>query len=132
MRKEIVCTEHAPEAVGPYCQGILWGDLLFTAGQIPLEPETGKLVSGNLENQVRRVIENLGAVLEAGGSGLDSVLRLDVFLTDMTVFPMVNVCLAEVFDQSPPARVTVEVSRLPLGAGIEMAAIAVKRGTEEG
>ena len=131
MERKTVKTDRAPQAIGPYSQGISWGDMLFTAGQIPLDPETGKLVDGGLGDQVRRVIENLRAVLEAGESGLDMVIRLDVYLTDLARFPEVNMCLAEVFDQSPPARVTVEVAGLPMGAQVEMAVIAGRKGERD-
>ena len=124
MKRTIVKTDDAPAAIGPYSQGMAWGSLLFCAGQIPLDPGTGELVDGGIERQVQRVLENLEAVLAAGGSGLDKVLRVDVYLTDLSVFPVVNGILAEVFTHEPPARVTVEVSALPMGAEIEMAAIA--------
>jgi len=124
MSRKIIFTEKAPAAIGPYSQGISWQNTIFCAGQIPLDPSTGKLVEGGIREQVMRIIENLNAVLEEGGSGLAMVLRLDVYLTDLSTFPEVNDCLAKVFTDSPPARVTVEVSGLPMGAHIEMAAIA--------
>ncbi len=124
MDDKIISTSRAPAAIGPYSQGISWGDILFCAGQIPLDPSTGQLVEGDIREQVARIIENLKAVLDKGGSGLDRVLRLDVFLTDLSRFPEVNECLAQVFTDAPPARVTVEVSGLPMGAQIEIAAIA--------
>ena len=126
MDRKVIRTNRAPAAIGPYSQGIIWGDILFCAGQIPLDPSTGKLVDGDIREQVTRIIENLRAVLEEGGSGLERVLRLDVYLTDLSLFPEVNECLARVFADAPPARVTVEVSGLPMGAQIEMAAIAGK------
>jgi len=129
MIRKVIQTEKAPQAIGPYSQAIIHGDLLFAAGQIPLDPESGQLVEGSIETQAKRVIDNLKAVLEAAGSGLDQVLRLDVFLVDLANFPEVNEYLSSVFQEDPPARVTVEVSGLPMGAMIEMAAIAgVKSG----
>jgi 2-iminobutanoate/2-iminopropanoate deaminase len=124
VSRKIIFTEKAPAAIGPYSQGISWQSAVFCAGQIPLDPSTGKLVEGDIKKQVMRIIENLRAVLEEGGSGLDRILRLDVYMTDLTLFPEVNECLARVFTDAPPARVTVEVSGLPMGAQVEIAAIA--------
>lgn len=124
MGKKIISTKRAPAAIGPYSQGISWQDLVFCAGQIPLDPQTGRLVEGNTREQVTRVLKNLEAVLENAGSGLDMVLRLDVYLADLSLFPEVNAVLAEAFTGAPPARVTVEVSGLPMGAQVEIAAIA--------
>ena len=127
MSREVIFSEKAPAAIGPYSQGISWQGTIYCAGQIPLDPSTGKLVDSDIRGQVMRIIENLRAVLEEGGSGLERVLRLDVYLTDLALFPEVNECLARVFTDAPPARVTVEVSGLPMGAQIEMAAIAAKK-----
>jgi len=124
MDRKVISSDQAPAALGPYSQGVSCGGLLFCAGQIPLDPSTGRLVKGDTRQQAMRVIENLRAILEAGGSRLSQVLRLDVYLTDLSVFPEVNEYLSRVFPEAPPARVTVEVSALPLGAQIEMAAIA--------
>jgi 2-iminobutanoate/2-iminopropanoate deaminase len=124
MSRETIHTENAPAAIGPYSQGTALGDLVFTAGQIPLDPETGKVVEGDVVMQSGRVVENLSAVLKAAGTSLDRVLRLDVYLTDLSGFPAVNEYLSGIFPNDPPARVTVEVSGLPMGALIEMAAIA--------
>ncbi|MFV2082707.1 MAG: Rid family detoxifying hydrolase [bacterium] len=124
MTRKVIQTDNAPAAIGPYSQAIVHGDLLFAAGQIPLDPDSGKLVEGPIETQAERVIDNLKAVLTEAGSGLDHVLRLDVFLVDLADFLKVNEYLTSVFPEEPPARVTVEVSGLPMGARIEMAAIA--------
>ncbi len=124
MTRKVVRTRKAPQAIGPYSQAIVHGDLLFAAGQIPLDPESGQLVEGPIDTQAKRVIENLKAVLEEAGSGLDQILRLDVFLVDLADFLKVNEYLSCVFPEEPPARVTVEVSGLPMGARIEMAVIA--------
>jgi len=120
-----VRTDGAPAPVGPYSQGVKSGGLLFASGQIPLDPQTGKIVEGGIEAQARQVIENLRAVLEAGGSSLDRVLRATVYLVDLSLFPRVNAIYAEHFRGEPaPARATVEVSALPLGSQIEIDAIA--------
>ena len=124
MDRQVISTERAPAAIGPYSQAVLWRDTLFCAGQLPLDPSTGSLVEGDIRLQVTRIMENLKAVLEEGGSGLENILRLDVYMTDLSKFPAVNDSLAQVFVSSPPARVTVEVAGLPMGAHIEMAAIA--------
>ena len=126
MKRDVISTDKAPAAIGPYSQAISCNGLIFCAGQIPLDPSTGRMVEGDIKDQVWRIIENLKAVLEEGGVGLDRVLRLDVYLTDLSLFPEVNACLAKIFADSPPARVTVEGSGLPMGAHIEMAAIAAK------
>lgn len=127
MNRKVISTDHAPAAIGPYSQGISWHDLLFCAGQIPLDPVTGVLVDGGIMDQAERVIENLKAVLIEGGSSLEQVLRLDVYLTDLSLFSDVNQFLAKIFTDSPPARVTIEVSGLPMGAEIEIAAIAARQ-----
>ena len=124
MRREIIKTVNAPAAIGPYSQGVISSDLVFCAGQLPLDPATGTLVEGGFLDEVRKVIENIAAILEAGNSCLDKVVRLDVYLTDLDLFHEVNACLKEVFQDEPPARVTIGISALPMGARIEMAAIA--------
>ena len=124
MKKTIITTSQAPAAIGPYSQAVVHGDLVFCAGQIPLDPATGRLVNGGIVSQARRVIQNVEAVLAAAGSGMEKVLKLEVFLTDMADFPEVNEFLAGVFTEDPPARVTVGVAALPMGAAIEIAATA--------
>jgi 2-iminobutanoate/2-iminopropanoate deaminase len=120
-----VRAESAPAPVGPYSQAIRLGGLVFVSGQIPLDPETGARVSGGIEDETRRVLANLRAVLEAAGSDLARVVKTTVYLTDMSVFPRVNAVYAEAFETEPaPARATVEVSALPLGARVEIDAIA--------
>ena len=126
MIRNVISTGDAPAAIGPYSQGIVCGDLIFCAGQIPLDPATGNLIVGDSLAEARRVVENMEAVLEAGGSGVDKVVRLDVYLTDLGLFPEVNAYLEQVFKKEPPARVTIGVSALPMGARIEMAAIATR------
>lgn len=124
-RASEVRTEAAPAPVGPYSQAIRWGELVFVSGQIPLDPARGELVTGEIEDETRQVLANLAAVLEAAGSGLDRVLRAGIYLTDLTLFPRVNAVYAEAFAHEPaPARATVGVAALPLGARIEIDAIA--------
>lgn len=121
-----VRTQAAPAPVGPYSQGIVHGGLLFVSGQIPLDPTSGRLVEGGLDAQAERVFANLRAVLEAGGSSLDDVLRVGIYLTDLSHFPRVNELYAELFTRDPrPARTTLGVAALPFGALLEMDAIAV-------
>lgn len=124
MNRKIVATDSAPAAIGPYSQGIMWQNLLFCSGQIPIDPDTGQLVDGDIQSQAARVIKNLEAVLMEGNSSLRNILRLEVYLTDLTKFPEVNEFLGRIFPDAPPARITLGVSELPLGAEIEIAAIA--------
>jgi len=120
-----VRTDKAPDPVGPYSQAIRADGLLFASGQIPLDPETGAIVEGDIETQTRRVLDNLSAVLEAGESSLDRVLKTTVYLVDLGMFPRVNAVYAEYFSANPaPARATVQVAALPLGAEVEVDAIA--------
>lgn len=122
-------TSSAPAPVGPYVQAIQHGDLIFASGQIPLDPETGKLVDGDIESQTKRVIANLEAVLLEAGSSLHHVVRTTVYLIDLSLFPRVNAVYAEHFTGTPPpARATVGVSALPLGAQVEIDAIASLAG----
>jgi len=128
QRQTEIRTDAAPAPVGPYSQAIRLDDLVFVSGQIPLDPETGEIVSGEIEDETRQVLRNLKAVLEASGANLSSVVKTTVYLTDMTLFPRINAVYAEAFDAEPaPARATVEVSALPLGAHVEIDAIAWKR-----
>jgi 2-iminobutanoate/2-iminopropanoate deaminase len=124
-RKQEVRTDAAPAPVGPYSQAIRSGEFVFASGQIPLDPATGEIVEGEIEDETRQVLRNLEAVLEAAGSGLDRVIKATVYLTDLSLFPRVNAIYAEAFDAEPaPARVTVGVAALPLGAAVEIDAIA--------
>jgi 2-iminobutanoate/2-iminopropanoate deaminase len=121
-----VRTEDAPAPVGPYSQAIRAGGWVFASGQVPLDPGTGELVAGEIEDEARQVLANLAAVLKAAGSGLEHVVKATVYLTDLSLFPRVNAVYAEAFDTDPaPARVTVGVAALPLGAGVEIDAIAL-------
>ena len=123
---ERVHSERAPAPVGPYSQAIAHAGLVFASGQIPLDPRTGKLVSGEIEAQTEQVIANLAAVLEAAGSGLARVVKTTVYVTDLALFARINAVYARHFTGSvPPARATVQVAALPLGSAIEIDAIAV-------
>ena len=124
MPKSVVSTQQAPQAIGPYSQAIRLGNLLFTAGQIPLDPATGKLVEGDIEQQTERVMQNLKAILEAAGSSLDRVVKTTCFLANLDDFQRFNQVYGRHFSSSPPARSTVEVSRLPAGARVEVEVVA--------
>lgn len=126
--KQAVLTPGAPAPVGPYSQAIVAGGFVFASGQIPLDPATGKLVEGEFEAQVERVLDNLRAVLEAAGASLDSVVRTNVFLTDLALFPRMNAVYGRYFTTDPkPARSSIGVAALPLGARVEIEAIAALR-----
>jgi 2-iminobutanoate/2-iminopropanoate deaminase len=126
--KKVIATGAAPGAIGPYSQGILVGNMLFCSGQIPLDPETGELVRGTIEEQTRQVLDNLGAVLKAAGMNYGDVVSVSVFLDDMENFARFNQVYAEYFkvDEQPPARCAVETARLPKDAGLEITLIAMK------
>jgi 2-iminobutanoate/2-iminopropanoate deaminase len=122
--KRVVSTEKAPAAIGPYSQAIQSGDLLFMSGQIPLDPKTGNLVTGDIEAETRRVMDNLGAVLAAAGAKFENLVKTTIYLTDLGDFAAVNRVYASYFSLDPPARATVQVSALPKGARVEIEAIA--------
>jgi len=122
-----VRTDRAPAPVGPYSQAVAHGGLVFVSGQIPLDPASGELVAGDIEAQTEQVVANLSAVLEAAGSSLDRVVKVTVFLTDLAVFPRVNAVYGRHFTGSPPpARSTIQVAGLPLGAAVEIEAVATR------
>lgn len=123
--RTVVATDKAPAAVGPYSQAIRAGGLVFTAGQIAMDLATGRLVGGDIQAQTRRVLLNLQAVLEAAGTTLANVVKITVFLKDMGDFAAMNAVYAEFFAERPPARSAVQVAALPLGADIEIEAVAV-------
>ncbi len=124
-RREAIYTDKAPRPVGPYSQGVVAGGcILFVSGQIPIDPETGELVKGSFEEQARRALENLKAVVEAAGGSMDDLVKVTVYITDMDRFGEFNKIYSEYFRSAPPARAVVEVSRLPLGVPIEIEAIA--------
>lgn len=125
MERRIIHTENAPKAIGPYSQAVRTGELIFCAGQIPLDPATMKLVEGDITVQTRRVLTNLSNVLEAAGSSLSRVVKTTVFLADFNDFQAMNAVYAEFFREQPPARSTIQAARLPVGALVEIEAIAV-------
>lgn len=125
MEREVIATPKAPAAVGPYEQGIKAGQFLFTAGQIPKDPASGQLVTGDIQDQTRQVLENLKAVLEAGGSSLEKSLKVNVYLKDLRDFAAMNQVFERYFPEKKPARTTVQVADLPLGVGIEADIIAL-------
>jgi len=125
MERRIVNTDRAPAAVGPYSQAVVAGGLVFTAGQIPVDPATGELID-EIRAATRRVLENLDAVLRAAGSSLEQAVKLTVFMTDLGQFAAMNEVYAEFFPETPPARSAVEVARLPKNAVIEAEAVAVR------
>ena len=120
-----ILTTNAPAPIGPYSQGIISSDLLFTAGQIPLEPRTGQVIQGDIKAQTWQVLMNLKAILEQGGSSLGQVVKTTVFLSDMNEFAGMNEVYGEFFSANAPARSTVEVARLPRDVKVEIEAIAV-------
>jgi len=124
MAKSVVATNDAPQAIGPYSQGIRLGNLVFTAGQIPLDPATGKLVEGDIAVQAERVMKNLEGVLAAAGSSLDRVIKTTCFLANLDDFAAFNEVYGRAFTSMPPARSTVQVARLPAGALVEVECIA--------
>ena len=125
MKKKVVQTEKAPKAIGPYSQAICTNSMVYTAGQIALDPATMELVAGGVEEQTRQVLTNLRNVLEAAGSSLDHVVKTTVFLQDMADFPKMNAIYAEYFAENPPARSTVAVAALPKGGLVEIEAVAI-------
>ena len=123
MDNIVIETLDAPEAIGTYSQGIKSGNLVFTSGQIPLNPETGELINGDFKSEISQVLTNLNAVLKSGGSSLKKAIKLTVFLTDLSYFPQVNEVFKEFFPENPPARSAVQVSALPMNAKIEIEAV---------
>lgn len=126
MDRIIVSTKKAPAAVGPYSQGVVAGDFVFTAGTLPLHPETGDVVGKDITTQTRQAISNLASVLKAAGSSVDKVVKTTVFLTDMDNFGGMNSVYSDFFASNPPARSTVQVGPLAKGSLIEIEAIAVR------
>jgi 2-iminobutanoate/2-iminopropanoate deaminase len=125
--KKVITSEKAPKAIGPYSVAIQTGQMVYTAGQIGLNPETGEIVSGGIEAETRQVLTNLKNVLEAAGSSLGDVVKTTVFLRDMADFAKMNAIYAEYFKQNPPARTTVAVAGLPKGGSVEIEAVATLR-----
>ncbi len=125
MTREVIQTDQAPAAVGPYSQAIKTGNMVFTAGQIPLDPATMKIVDGGIQAQTKQVMKNLSKVLEAAGTGFGDVVKTTIFLQRMSDFPAVNEVYSENFTALPPARSTVAVAELPLGAEVEIEMVAI-------
>jgi len=125
MAKQIISTDQAPQAIGTYSQAVKAGSTVYLSGQIPLVPETMAMVEGDMDAQIRRVLDNLQAVARAAGGGLDDLVKLNVFLTDLGHFPLVNQVMAEYFRAPYPARAAIGVASLPRGAGVEMDAVMV-------
>lgn len=130
--REIIATGDAPKAIGPYSQAVAVGNLVFTAGQIPIDPKTGKFVEGGIAEQTAQVLRNLAAILQAAGTGLENVLKATVFLANMDDFKAMNEVYASFFPSEPPARAAVQAVRLPLGALLEIDMIAVRENKYEG
>ena len=123
MTRQIIQTDHAPAAIGPYSQAVRSGNTVYFSGQIPLDPATGNLVQGDITAQARRAFDNLKAVCEAAGGTMDDIVRVGLYLTDLSQFGEVNAVMAEYFSQPYPARSTIEVSALPRGARFEVDAV---------
>jgi len=124
MPRTPIHTDHAPAAIGPYSQAVRAGNTVYLSGQIPLDPATGELIDGDFAARVRRVLQNLAAVCRAAGGDLGDIVKLNVYLTDLSRFAAVNELMAEVFDEPYPARAAVQVAALPKGTDVEMEAVA--------
>ncbi len=123
MAREIIATDKAPQAIGTYSQAVKTGNTVYMSGQIPLVPETMEMIDGDIEQQIRRVFDNLSAVAEAAGGSLADIAKLNIFLTDLGNFAKVNEVMAEYFNQPYPARAAIGVASLPKDAGVEMDAV---------
>ena len=123
MTKEIISTDQAPQAIGTYSQAVKVGTTVYLSGQIPLVPDTMEMVEGNIEARIRRVFDNLQAVAKAAGGDLSDIVKLNVFLTDLGNFPVVNMVMADYFEKPYPARAAIGVAALPKDAGVEMDAV---------
>lgn len=126
MSKEVIYSANAPEPIGPYSQAIKVGSMLFVSGQIAIQKSTGKIITDNIMEETNQVLTNLGEVLVAAGMDFSNVVKCTIFLKDMNQFPQVNEAYGKKFTASPPARETVEVSRLPKDVNVEISCIAVK------
>ena len=129
--KKIISTSEAPAAIGPYSQGVRVGSIIFYSGQIPLDPKTGQVVSGSIEIQTRRVMENIGGLLKAEGLTYDNIVKTTIFLASMGDFQTVNEIYGSYFKQAPPARSTVQAGALPKNVGIEIEVIAAASGGDK-
>ena len=126
MNKKVISIKDAPEAIGTYSQGIQFENFIYTSGQIPLDPISGNLISGDIKEEIRQVLNNLDAVLKGGGSSLQSAVKLTVYVTDLSYFIDLNEIFSEYFVNEPPARSAIQVSALPMGARIEIEAVGIK------
>ena len=126
VERTVIKTENAPSAVGTYSQGISTDNIIFTAGQIPLDPSTGEVIEGDFKTRVRRVLLNIDGILVEAGSSLSNAVKLTVFMTDLSRFSELNEVFLEFFEKDPPARSALEVSKLPLGVDVEIECVAVK------
>lgn len=124
-QREIICSDRAPQAVGPYSQAVKVDDTVYLSGQIPLDPATGALVEGGVQAQARQVFANLQAVAQAAGGDLDNVVKVNIYLTDLDTFAQVNAVMAAFFSEPYPARACVQVVALPKGAEVEAEAVMV-------
>ena len=124
MKKRIINTDQAPTAIGPYSQAVSVGGFLYTSGQIALDPHSGKFISGEIEQETERTIQNIVAILEAGGLNLDNIIKITVYLSDLSHFTRMNKVYEKHFSEKKPARTCVQVAALPKGAKIEIDAIA--------
>ncbi len=124
--RTVIRTENAPSAVGTYSQGISTDNIIFTAGQIPLDPSTGEVIEGDFKTRVRRVLLNIDGILVEAESSLSNAVKLTVFMTDLSRFSELNEVFLEFFEKDPPARSALEVSKLPLGVDVEIECVAVK------
>ncbi len=125
MKKRVIQTDQAPAAIGPYSQAVRVGDFLYTSGQIALDPQSGEFLSGEIEQETERTIENISAILTAGGLSLDNVIKTTVYLTDLSHFARMNHIYEKYFSGNKPARACVQVAALPKGAKVEIEAIAI-------
>ena len=125
MAKKIITTDQAPKAIGPYSAGIQVNGFVYTSGQLGMDPQTGVLVDGGIEAETKRALENLRAVLEAGGSDLDHVIKTTVFLRDINDFAKMNAVYETFFSSQPPARSAIQVAALPKGGAVEIEAVAI-------
>jgi 2-iminobutanoate/2-iminopropanoate deaminase len=123
-QRQVITSETAPKAIGPYSHAIRYGNLVFPAGQVALDYRTGEIVPGGIEAQTRQALENLKSILEAAGTSLDAVIKTTVFMADLADFAKMNAVYGEYFPQSPPARSTVQVAALPRGALVEIECVA--------
>ncbi len=132
MNKEIISTSHAPKPIGPYSQGVIAGGFLFVSGQIPLDPETGKIVSGSFEDKARRAIENLLSIVRKAGGKAEDIVRVTVYLKDIEKYGSFNKVYSSYFKEKPPSRVVVAVRDIPGNADLELDAIAYIGRGEDG